>query len=92
KLAHDRWRTEALRGQLAQELAVPAYFEQASELVTPEMVAAKISCGPDPQRHADAIAAYFEAGFDQVYVNQIGDDQAGFFDVFAREIRPRLGL
>ncbi|MGH2717588.1 MAG: TIGR03557 family F420-dependent LLM class oxidoreductase [Actinomycetota bacterium] len=92
KLAHDRWRSEALPGQLAQELPVTTHFEQASELVTQEMVAASISCGPDPQRHADAIGAYFAAGFDQVYVNQIGDDQGGFFDAFAREIRPRLGL
>lgn len=92
KLAYDRWRSEALPGQLAQELPLPAHFEQASELVTLEMVGDKIACGPDPQRHADAIAAYLEAGFDEVYVNQIGDDQAGFFDAFAREIRPRLGL
>lgn len=92
KLAHERWRSEALPGQLAQELPVPAHFEQASTLVTPDMVAESVSCGPDPQRHADAIAAYLDAGFDEVYVNQIGDDQAGFFDVFAREIRPRLGL
>jgi G6PDH family F420-dependent oxidoreductase len=92
KLAHDRWRTELLPGQLAQELPVPAHFEQASQLVTPDMVAEQVACGPDPERHVAAIRAYLDAGFNQVYVNQIGDDQAGFLDFFVREIRPRLGV
>jgi G6PDH family F420-dependent oxidoreductase len=90
KLAHELWPTEALDGQLAQELPMPSHFEAASEVVTEEMVAEVVPCGPDPERHVKSIAAYFEAGFDEVYVNQIGPDQAGFFDFYARELRPRL--
>lgn len=50
-----------------------------------------IACGPDPERHIKAITEYLEAGFDEVYVNQIGPDQEGFFDFQARELLPRLG-
>jgi hypothetical protein len=35
---------------------------------------------------------YLDAGFDQVYVNQIGSDQDGFLEFYAKEIRPRLDL
>ena len=39
--------------------------------------------GPDPERHVKAISAYLDAGFDEVYVNQIGPDQEGFLDFYA---------
>ena len=49
-------------------------------------------CGPDPERHVAAIRKYLDAGFDQVYVNQIGPEQEGFFDFYVKELKPRLGL
>ena len=39
-----------------------------------------------------ALRPYLEAGYDELYVSQIGQDQAGFLDFFAKEVRPRLGL
>jgi G6PDH family F420-dependent oxidoreductase len=92
KLAHELWPTECLPGQLSQELPLPAHFESAADLVTEEMIGDTLACGPDPERHVGAISAYLEAGFDEVYVNQIGPDQEGFFDFYAKEVRPRLGV
>ena len=92
KLAFDRWPTAAVAGELSQELPTPAHFEQASSIVTQEMVTDRIVCGPDPERHADMLRRYLEAGYDEVYVGQIGDDQRGYFDFFNRELRRRLGL
>lgn len=91
KLAHELWPTECLPGQQSQELPMPAHFEEAASMVTPEMVADKISCGPDPERHVQAIRSYLEAGFDQVYVNQIGTDWEGFLRFYQQELQPRLG-
>lgn len=91
KLAHELWATDCLPGQLNQELVEPAHFEQATSLVTEDMVADVIACGPDPERHAQAIADYLDAGFDEVYVNQVGPDQAGFLDFYDQELRRRIG-
>ena len=91
KVAHDRWPTSCVPGELNQELPAPTHFEQATEHVTEEMVAEQIPCGPDPERHAGAICQYLDSGFDAVYVSQVGDEQLGFMDFFAREVRPRLG-
>lgn len=92
KLAHRLWANEQLPGELAQVLPTPAHFEQASELVTEDMVAETVPCGPDPERHVASISQYLEAGFDEIYVNQIGPDLAGYLKFFNDEIRPRLSL
>jgi G6PDH family F420-dependent oxidoreductase len=90
KLAHHLWRSSGVPGQLSQDLPTPSHFAQASELVTPEQIAEKIPCGPDVDKIASTIQEYVDAGFDEVYVNQIGTDQQGFFDVFRRDIEPLL--
>jgi hypothetical protein len=69
KLAHGLWATECLPGQLHQELPMPPRFEQAAALVNEEMVTSQIPCGPDLERHLQTISKYFDAGFDEVYVN-----------------------
>jgi G6PDH family F420-dependent oxidoreductase len=90
KLVHQLWPTEGVEGALSQELPLPAHFEAAVAHVTEDMVAEKVPCGPDPERHVEVISKYLEAGFDRVYVNQIGPEQEGFFQFFRDELRPRL--
>ncbi len=84
------WPTSALSGELNQELRLPAHFEQVTQLVTEEQVGQEVICGPDAQRHIQAIQKYQEAGFEQVYVHQIGPDQEGFFQFYQREVLPKF--
>lgn len=90
KTVHERWANEGLPGELAQVLPQPKHFEQASTLVTPDMLAEKIVCGDDADAHLEKLNAYVDAGYDEVYVNQIGPDQRGFFDFYAENILPRV--
>lgn len=90
KLAHETWRSSGVPGELSQVLPTPSHFEQASELVTEEQIASKIACGPDLATHVEAIRPYVEAGFDEIYVSQIGPDQAGFMEFWRRELEPAL--
>jgi G6PDH family F420-dependent oxidoreductase len=92
KLAYDLWPTTGVPGELSQELPTPTHFEQASSIVTEDMVTGKIVCGPDPERHVALLRRYFDAGYDEVYVSQVGEEQSGFFDFFTREVKPRLAL
>ncbi|MEV6483476.1 LLM class F420-dependent oxidoreductase [Streptomyces sp. NPDC051576] len=91
RTAHRLWANEQLPGELAQLLPTPRHFEQASELVGPDRVEADVTCGDDPDAHVEAVEQYVEAGFDTVYVNQIGPDQQGFFDFYRSKVLPRLG-
>jgi G6PDH family F420-dependent oxidoreductase len=88
--AHRLWPNEGLPGELAQMLPTPAHFEQATQLVSEEMIAASIPCGPDLERHLDRIRSYEQAGFDELYVQQIGPNNDEFFRVYEREILPRF--
>jgi G6PDH family F420-dependent oxidoreductase len=88
--AHRLWPNEVLPGELAQILPTPAHFEQASRLVTDDMVAERVPCGPDLGRHLEAIERYAEAGFDELYIQQVGGGHDRFFEIYGREILPRF--
>ena len=90
KLVHRLWPNEGLPGELAQVLPTPQHFEQASQLVTEEMVAEAVPCGPDIARHIEKIEEFAAAGFDELYVNQIGPDQDAFFDAYREHVLPRF--
>jgi G6PDH family F420-dependent oxidoreductase len=86
--AHRLWPNEALPGELAQVLPTPAHFEQACELVTPDMLVTPV--GPDIETHVASLQAYADAGVDELYVQQIGPEQEAFFDTWAPAVLPRF--
>jgi G6PDH family F420-dependent oxidoreductase len=90
QLAHEIWPIAGLPGQLFPELPLPSLFEKASELVTEEQTAELIPCGPDPEKHLNAIRKYIKAGFDHIFVHQIGPNQEAFMDFYAKEIFPQI--
>jgi hypothetical protein len=47
-------------------------------------------CGPSADDHIKGIRAYVDAGFDEVYIGQVGSEQAGFFEFYAGQVLPRL--
>lgn len=40
--------------------------------------------------HVKGIQAYTDAGFDEVYISQIGPEQEGFFEFYREQVLPRL--
>ncbi|WP_327085356.1 hypothetical protein OIE66_23695 [Nonomuraea sp. NBC_01738] len=62
--------------------------EHSPGALTPDMMAQ--ACGPDPRAHLAAIQAYVDAGFDEVYICQVGGDHEGFFRFYAEEVLPAL--
>jgi G6PDH family F420-dependent oxidoreductase len=90
RTVHRLWPNEALPGELAQILPTPEHFEQAAQLVDEEAATADTPCGPDLDKHLEAIQAYADAGFDELYVNQIGPEQDAFFQAYKSEVLPRF--
>ncbi|MGP3923329.1 LLM class F420-dependent oxidoreductase [Streptomyces sp. 8N616] len=84
------WPNMLLPGELGQVLPTPRHFEQACELVTQDMVANAMTCGDDADQHIAALRTFADAGFDTVYVTQIGPDQRGFFDFYRTEVLPQF--
>jgi G6PDH family F420-dependent oxidoreductase len=90
RTAHRIWPNAAISGGYMLEMTTPARFEEAAENVREEDVAEAVVCGPDPERHRAAIQEYVDAGYDHVYIHQVGDDQDGFLDFYKREILPHF--
>ena len=90
KTAYRMWPNDALPGELAQVLPTPRHFEQATQLVTEDMIGESFTCGPDPEKHLQQLQAYVDAGYDEVYVQQIGSEHEGFFRFYEAEILPKL--
>ncbi|MCX5267796.1 TIGR03557 family F420-dependent LLM class oxidoreductase [Streptomyces sp. NBC_00199] len=84
------WSNQLLPGEMAQILPTPSHFEQLDPLVSEEMVAENTVCGDDPDEHLAGLTAFSDAGFDRVYVGQIGPDQRGFFDFYRTKVLPNL--
>lgn len=90
--AHEWWPNSLLPGQLATELATPQFFEQACEMVEKEDVreADSIVTNPDPQAHVESIREFVDAGYDHVYVHQIGPEQEEAMDFYAENVLPEF--
>ncbi|MEU8663371.1 TIGR03557 family F420-dependent LLM class oxidoreductase [Actinoplanes philippinensis] len=91
RIAYEKWPNAGVPGELSQVLPTPKHFEQASQLVTQEMVAESFVCGNDPEKHLEMIRKYADAGFDEIYVANSGPHYQGLFDLYAREILPKIG-
>jgi len=88
RTVHRIWPNEALPGELAQVLPTPAHFEQACELVSPDMLSTPV--GPDIDEHVAALQAFADAGVDELYVSQIGPEHDAFFERWAPAVLPRF--
>lgn len=90
RTVHHIWPNGGLTGELSTELRTVSHFEQASKMVTEAMATRDMPCGADPEEHIAAIRKYVDAGFDHVYIHQIGPDQEGFLRFYEREVLPDL--
>jgi G6PDH family F420-dependent oxidoreductase len=88
KTVHRLWPNDELPGEAAQVLPMPRHFGQLSELISEDDITAP--CGPGADVHIKGIRAYTDAGFDEVYISQIGPEQEGFFEFYRDQVLPRL--
>jgi G6PDH family F420-dependent oxidoreductase len=89
RIAHEVWPNTSIPGELGQELPLPRHFEQAAQMVSEDDVAKSVVCGPDPDAYLEQIGAYVDAGFDHVFLHQIGPDQDGFLKYFSEQVLPK---
>ncbi|GAA0710563.1 TIGR03557 family F420-dependent LLM class oxidoreductase [Dactylosporangium roseum] len=91
KRALDQFRWFGLQWPVMAELPDPRAFDAASSFVTEDDVASAISCGPDLDRHLQAIRSYVDAGCTHIALVQIGGDfQHDFLDWSESTLLPAL--
>ena len=72
------------------DLPLPEHFEKAVELAAPSKIVQDVILGPEPRKHIDAINKFIDAGFDHVYVHQIGPRQEQFFRFYTEKVLPKF--
>jgi G6PDH family F420-dependent oxidoreductase len=90
KTAYELWGHEGIGGESAQDLPSWTEFESLAEVGSPQKIAEDVPCGPDPERAVESIKAYVDAGFDEVYISQMGPDQEGGIRFLAEQVLPKL--
>ena len=73
--AHEQFRWFGGGWAVNADLPTPAGFAGATQFVSPQEVADNIPCGPDLDAIVEAVSAYWQAGFTDVALVQIGDDR-----------------
>ncbi|MGV9857545.1 TIGR03557 family F420-dependent LLM class oxidoreductase [Gordonia sp. NPDC003425] len=77
--AHEQFRWFGGGWDVNADLRTTAGFAAATQYVTPADVAASIPCGPDLDAIVEAVRAYWEAGFTDVALVQIGGESQQAF-------------
>jgi coenzyme F420-dependent glucose-6-phosphate dehydrogenase len=71
---------------------LPRHFEQLTEEARDKDIEdiGGVVCGSDPDKHLNAIRQFIDAGFDHVYVHQVGPEQDDFIRFYREEILPEF--
>jgi coenzyme F420-dependent glucose-6-phosphate dehydrogenase len=73
-----------------QDIKSPLDFEQMAKLVRPEDFEGRMLISSDPEKHRVQIQRFLDLGFDQVYLHNVGRNQAEWIEVFGRDVLPKL--
>ena len=87
--AHRLWANAGLPGELAQVLPTPEHFEQASQIVSADSTRSSVVAGPDPQPHLEQIRKYADAGYDELYVANMGPHYRDMITFYAEQVLPK---
>jgi G6PDH family F420-dependent oxidoreductase len=90
KTAVEIWPNAGNPGQLSQDLPTWTHFEHVAELVTEEIIAERVPCGPDVSPIVELVRDYEDAGFDHIHFHQVGPDQRGFAEFWRKELLEAL--
>jgi G6PDH family F420-dependent oxidoreductase len=91
KVAHEQFRWFAGGWAVNADLPTTAGFAGASKFVRPDDVAQQIPCGPDVEPIVEAVSAFWDAGFTDIALVQVGGDTQTEFLRFAEsELLPAL--
>lgn len=89
--AHEQFRWFAGGWAVNADLPTTAGFAGATQFVRPADVAGTIPCGPDLDAIVEAVKPYWEAGFTDVALVQVGDElQQEFLDKAAVPLLEKL--
>ncbi|MFI6833611.1 TIGR03557 family F420-dependent LLM class oxidoreductase [Kribbella sp. NPDC050241] len=86
-IAH--WPNGGMRFPKA-DVRSPYDFAQMAQLVRAEDFHGRMVVSSDPDLHRASLQRYVDAGFNRIYVHNVGRNQEQWLEVFGREVLPKL--
>ena len=87
--AMDQWPNGGMKFP-KQDIRSPFDFAEMAKLVRREDFAGRMVISSDPDLHRAEIQKFIDAGFDRIYVHNVGRNQKEWIEVFGREVLPKL--
>ncbi|MEP7082096.1 MAG: TIGR03557 family F420-dependent LLM class oxidoreductase [Chloroflexota bacterium] len=75
-----------------QDIKNPEDFENIAKLVRIENFKNRMLISPDLEEHTAQIQKFVDMGFDEIYLHNVGRDQAAFIKTFGEKVLPSLKL
>jgi G6PDH family F420-dependent oxidoreductase len=86
------WPNGAAPPPVLSELAQPRHFEAVAAATERDAIGKTVVCATAAQPIVEAIDRYVGAGFNTIYLHQVGPDQNRLFDLARAELLPHYGL
>ena len=87
-VAWQWWPNGVVPPTILTELATPSEFSDVASAIGPTTIGDAIVCATDAGPLIAAIDRFAGAGYDTVYLHQVGPDQARLFDMLVDELLP----
>jgi G6PDH family F420-dependent oxidoreductase len=86
--ALEAWPNSGLGGDLSWEIKTVELFDSVVELVREEDLSS-IVCGADVDVYMENVEKFVDAGFDHVWLHQVGTEQDAFLEFCEKKLLPR---
>jgi coenzyme F420-dependent glucose-6-phosphate dehydrogenase len=73
-----------------QDIRSPFDFAEMAKLVREEDFNGRMVISSDPDAHRAEIQKFIDAGFDRIYIHNVGRNQEEWIKVFGRDVLPKL--
>lgn len=87
-MAHDQWRANAIGGEVNWDLRRPSDFDLATRFVRPDDMREIVLISSDLGWFRDRLSALADLGFAEMYLHNVGTNQAAFVDAFGAHVLP----
>ncbi|THK37835.1 TIGR03885 family FMN-dependent LLM class oxidoreductase [Ensifer sp. MPMI2T] len=88
--AFEQWRSNAISAFQSETLRTPGDIETATRNVRPEDLDTYVRISSDLERHLAWIEEDIAAGFNEIYLHNVGRNQLDFIDTFGASVLPRV--
>lgn len=90
RTAYEQWRTNAVGQLLGQDLPTPEHLDAASQTVDQDKVGQAVWISDRGAKLVELILESIHAGFKEVYLHQVAQDQQPWIDYAAEYVLPTV--